>query len=136
MVFFNFIFAMNHCYLLTALNNGDLITFNTDTTSKVINIQPYPYNDVLLYRQINHSHYQWCGPLILTAEYFARFSKRRWSPRWIYIFNCLISESDCYHSVALMILGTMWCPALRQCQTSVSSSWWHPYITTHLWKLI
>ena len=68
---------MNHCYLLSDLNNDNVISFSHNVSTTVIDIQPYPYNNVLQYKQVNHTHYQWCGPMLLIAEYFARFSKTR-----------------------------------------------------------
>ena len=45
-------------------------------TSEVIDVWLYP-TIVLQYTDLNETHYQWCGPLLLLVEYFAKFTSTR-----------------------------------------------------------
>ena len=50
---------------------------DNQTTDTVINVGPLSYVPNLIYTDYGNGIYEWCGPLLLVAEYFAKFSKLR-----------------------------------------------------------
>ena len=50
---------------------------NNQTTDTVIRIIPTPLFPHLFYTEWDDTRYQWCGPILLIAENFARISKTR-----------------------------------------------------------
>ena len=66
------------CYVLSETNDKYVKQWTDNrTTETVINVFGYQNNPHLTYRELNDTHYQWCGPMLLIAEYFAKFSKTK-----------------------------------------------------------
>ena len=64
-----------YCYNLTDDNN--VIDFKPfDSNKSIIDISVLGVAPNAFYIE-NETHYQWCGPNLLVAEYFARFSNTR-----------------------------------------------------------
>ena len=65
-----------NCYEL-GFNSGDYVIKWTDnqTEDRFIDIGPSAKFPHLFYAVLNRTHYQWCGPMLLIVEYFAKFSK-------------------------------------------------------------
>ena len=63
-----------NCYnFSTNGNDSDIIDWTlSKNTSNVLEVMPYPYVSDILYRQFNDTHYQWCGPMLMILEYFAK----------------------------------------------------------------
>ena len=54
---------------------------DNQTTDEIIIMVPGPYIPHLFYMELNETHncqYQFCGPMLLIAEYFAKFTKTKW----------------------------------------------------------
>ena len=66
------------CYT-TSNQPNDYIKEWTDntTTDKLIQFNINPLLPDALYRQWNDTHYQWCGPLLMIAECFAKLTKTK-----------------------------------------------------------
>ena len=47
------------------------------TTNTTLEIAPIPRFPHMEFYNINQTHYQWCGPMVLVAEYLAKFTKCR-----------------------------------------------------------
>ena len=45
---------------------------NNETLDDIIFVGPYPFVPHVTYFPVNESHYKWCGPLLLIAEYFGK----------------------------------------------------------------
>ena len=57
---------------------------DNQTIDQIIIMSPGPYIPHLFYTEFNETHFQFCGPLLLIAEYFAKFAKIK---LFIIIFN-------------------------------------------------
>ena len=78
------IMYLDHAELLdcidlnTLKHDGDIIDWTLDKNSTdMLEVIPYPYVSDIIYRQFNDTHYQWCGPQLYFAEYFAKFTRTR-----------------------------------------------------------
>ena len=65
-----------NCYQFS-FNSIEYVIKWTDnqTEDRVIEIAPYAKFPHLFYKELNSTHYQWCGPYLLIVEYFAKISK-------------------------------------------------------------
>ena len=64
-----------NCYNLSTIDDkSDVIdwTLNNGTNITLETIA-YPYLRDIIYNKFNATHYQWCGPMLLIAEYFAKW---------------------------------------------------------------
>ena len=48
-----------------------------ETTDQVIKIAAYANMPHIFYNELNATHYQWCGPLLLIAKTFAKITKSK-----------------------------------------------------------
>ena len=48
-----------------------------NSSMDILDFIALPYPPDLIYRDVNDTHYQWCGPYIHLAEYFAKFTRTR-----------------------------------------------------------
>ena len=60
-----------NCYDLS--DNDDFIDWN-NSSGEIINAESYVNSPNMIYNVLNDTHYQWCGPVIMIAEYFAKFT--------------------------------------------------------------
>ena len=66
-----------NCYNLSTDGDNSVVDWNRHrNSSEVIEVLPYSYI-LLNYLQYNDTHYQWCGPMLLILEYFAKFTSTR-----------------------------------------------------------
>ena len=66
-------FSVN-CEIFSFLDNEN---DENNSTSLVFKVLGYPYKTDIAYRIINDTHYQWCGPMMLIAKYFALWKNAR-----------------------------------------------------------
>ena len=64
------------CYELSAIGDNNVIDLTHKNSSEVIDVMPYPYL-FLSFKQLNDTHYRWCGPALLLVEYFAKFTNTK-----------------------------------------------------------
>ena len=66
-----------NCY--TFSTNDNMVDWSDATNSsvKVLDMIAIPYPPDIVYRQLNDTNYQWCGPQLYFAEYFAKFTRTR-----------------------------------------------------------
>ena len=63
-----------NCYNLSTIGDGSVIDWSPNMTKeKIFVIQPSVNVPELFYWRWNDTHYQWCGPMLMIAEYFAKF---------------------------------------------------------------
>ncbi len=68
-----------NCFDLCFADNGSVTQWvNNKTTESVVNIGPFPYIPQAFFQVINSTHFQWCGPMLMIAEYFAKFTNTRY----------------------------------------------------------
>ena len=82
----------NVCYN-QSLTVGDYVKewANNKTSDTIIHVAPYFYVPFAFYTIFNDSHYQWCGPMLLLAKYFAKFSNTKYSSLLKSIFyKCIV----------------------------------------------
>ena len=48
-----------------------------NSTSFIIEATGFPYRADISYQAINDTHYQWCGPMMLIAQYLAKWINAR-----------------------------------------------------------
>ena len=66
-----------NCFDVMQLGGQEVISWtNNGTNDEVIDVALYP-SFLLNYVSINETHYQWCGPMLLIIEYFAKFTRKR-----------------------------------------------------------
>ena len=66
-----------NCHQFSRIGGNDVLDWTeSGNTSEVIDVWLYP-NIVLQYTDLNETHYQWCGPLLLLVEYFGKFMSTR-----------------------------------------------------------
>ena len=61
---------------------------NNQTTEKIIRAGPYPWIPFAFFTRWNDTYYEWCGPLMLIAQYFAKFTNTR-----LNFFQCKLFPS-------------------------------------------
>ena len=63
--------------VISSLNEIDYVRQWTDhwTTNTTLKITPIPRFPHMLFYSINATHYQWCGPMLLIAEYLGKLTK-------------------------------------------------------------
>ncbi len=66
----------NNCY---NMSEGQFVIewANNKSTDEIIEIVAYPIIPQLFYNEWNDTHYQWCGPMLLIVEYFAKFTNTK-----------------------------------------------------------
>lgn len=65
-----------YCYDLTDDNN--VIDFQPNNINKtIIDVTIFGLAPHNFYHVLNETHYQFCGPILLVGEYFAKFSGSR-----------------------------------------------------------
>ena len=50
---------------------------DNQTTNITIEVQSFPFIPYLFYTQHNSTDYQWCGPMLLLVEAFAKLTRTR-----------------------------------------------------------
>ena len=70
---------MSRCYDLSRDNNVIDWVDQNNTTLDIIDVVGLEFYPDLTYKAINDSHYQWCGPMLYFAEYFARFTNKKYA---------------------------------------------------------
>ena len=74
----------SNCYNLSSIGNGSIVDWLPDrNVSRIIDVQPNPFFTNLRFKRFNATHYQWCGPMLMIVEYFARITNVK------YDHNCL-----------------------------------------------
>ena len=73
------------CFELSSIDGNDVMDWTHNNNSEVIEVMPYPYMQ-LQHKQLNASHYRWCGPALLMIEYFAKFSNTKYIEIKVIIF--------------------------------------------------
>ena len=75
-----------NCFNLT---EGQFVSEWVDntTSTEIIEMMPFPLLPHNFYKILNDTHYQWCGTMLLIAEYFAKFSKTKYSILVTLLFN-------------------------------------------------
>ena len=65
--------------VMSSLDESDYIRQWTDqwTTNTTLKITPIPRFPHTVFYNINATHYQWCGPMLLIAEYLGKLTKSR-----------------------------------------------------------
>ena len=63
-----------NCYNLS--DDHDLIDWN-NSSGEIINVESYINPPDMIYNKLNDTHYQWCGPMMMFVEYFAKFTGTR-----------------------------------------------------------
>ena len=95
-----------YCYNLTDDNN--VIDFEPfDANKSIIDVSVLGLAPSV-FRIQNQTHYQWCGPNLLVAEYFARFSNTR--IRLLRFENFLVvinKKQNASHIILMNVLGLM-----------------------------
>ena len=68
-----------NCYTFSnSTNENELDHAGMDNSSMdVLDLIAIPDPPDILYRDVNATHYQWCGPFLHLAEYFAKFTRTR-----------------------------------------------------------
>ena len=68
-----------NCYELSATDDQNVVDWTAiqNFTGDVIDFGSTPLAPTVVYRQLNDTHYQWCGTFLHFAEYFAKFTKTR-----------------------------------------------------------
>ena len=63
--------------VIASHDESDYIKEWTDhwTTNSTLEIAPIPRFPHMQYYYINQTHYQWCGPMLLVAEYLGKLTK-------------------------------------------------------------
>ena len=73
-----------NCYNLSETNDKYVKQWvNNETTDTIINIVLYHVISLEIFTRFDQDNYQWCGPMIMIAEYFAKFSKTRYESKKI-----------------------------------------------------
>ena len=68
-----------YCYTFidsTTENEVDTNGIN-NSSMEVLDMVAFQVPPDIVYRQLNATHYQWCGPFLHMAEYFAKFTNTR-----------------------------------------------------------
>ena len=70
-----------NCYNLSTIDDrSDVIDWTLNNSSDtIIESTAYPYLTELIYTQFNATHYQWGGPMLLIAEYFAKWTNVKYN---------------------------------------------------------
>ena len=79
-----------NCIELNPANDTFVKEWVTNQTiDKIIRMGPIPFVPYMFYNKLDEMNYEWCGPLIMIVEYFAKFAKTRFN-YLLELFICLI----------------------------------------------
>ena len=66
------------CYDLSEANDQYVKQWTDNkTTDTIIKVAPLAFAPYLVYTELNETHYQWCGPMLMIAQFFARISNTK-----------------------------------------------------------
>ena len=66
-----------NCYTFSTTDNMTDWSDNGYSNVHVLDMVAIPDPPDIVYRELNDTHYQWCGHLLYFAEYFAKFTRTR-----------------------------------------------------------
>ena len=70
----------DNCFNLSTIGDGSIFDYSDpNSTNELVHILSIATHPNFLFNEFNSTHYQWCGPMIMIVDYFARFSKTRFS---------------------------------------------------------
>ena len=84
---------VTNCLTLSTTDNildWNVLGNSSNSSNDVLDIISMQVVSVSIYRQLNETHYQWCGPLFNFVEYFARFTSTRY-------LSILYNANDNFH---------------------------------------